>query len=414
MEALGGLFIIFVVARLFGEGAERCGQPAEVGELVAGVLLGLGLVYLAGFGISPHGLWAMDGELIELVAQAGIFFLLLAAGIDMQPRSLMRNGGAGFGIALGGAIVPLVAGVWLAWEFLPPSDSKAVQAGLVGVALAITAIPTTVRVLSELGLLSTRLGQAMVAAAIFDDVIGLILLALLTALIETGALPGLVDCLILVGKAAGFFVVTGLLGAHIYPRISRRLHVLQIASAELAILMAVAMGYGVLAELLGMHWIIGVFMAGLFFEPERVGHKAYNEMKLIVGGVTSGFAGPVFFASIGLAVDLTAAVHAPVFLAALIGLAVAGKLLGSGIPALFAGFSARDAATIGIGMSSRGAVELVIISIAMERGLFAIAGDNPVVAALPSALVLMAIATTLVAPVAMSVMLKGRTRRASS
>lgn len=406
MDALGGLFIIFVIARLFGEGAERCRQPAEVGELVAGVLIGLVAAYLATHGLSPHGLWALEGPLIELVAQAGIFFLLLAAGIDMQPRSLMRNGRAGLGIALGGALVPLAAGIWLGWAFLPDTPERPVQAALVGVALAITAIPTTVRVLSELGLLGTRLGQAMVAAAIFDDVIGLVLLALLTALIETGSLPGLADCLLMVAKAAAFFVVTGLLGAHVYPRISRKLHVLQIASAELAILMAVAMGYGVLAELLGMHWIIGVFMAGLFFEPERVGAKAYNEMKLIIGGLTAGFAGPVFFASIGLAVDLTAVTHAPLFLAALIGLAMAGKMAGCGVPALALGFRPREAVAIGAGMSSRGAVELVVISIAVERGLFASASDDPMVAALPSALILMAIVTTLAAPLAMSLLLR--------
>jgi len=406
MEALGGLFLVFVVARLFGEGAERAGQPAAVGELLAGIVIGLALA----FALPPeaNGFLSADDDAIMMVAQAGIFFLLLAAGIDMKPSAIAAHSKVSFAVAVGGAVVPLIAGTWLAWVFLPETPLKAVQAAFVGVALAITAIPTTVRVLSEMGMLQSRMGETMVAAAIFDDVIGLVLLAVITALIETGSIPGIADFAWMLLKAAAFFVITGLLGVHVYPRISRHLHVLQIASAEFAILMAVALGYGLLAEALGMHWIVGVFMAGLFFEPDRVGPRAYNEMKLIVGGITAGFFGPVFFASIGMAVDLTAVTHAPLFLVALIVVAIAGKLLGAGLPAWMAGLPRRDAAAIGIGMSSRGAVELVVISIAVERGLFALTSDQPLIAAMPSALVLMAIVTTLVAPLALSALLRER------
>lgn len=408
MEALAGLFIVFVFARLVGEGAERFGQPAAVGELLAGIVLGITLVYL---GSAVPLLPALfHTEMIEMVAQAGIFFLLLSAGIDMQPRSIASHSSVSFVVAAGGALVPLGAGTWLAWEFLPPSDMRGVQAGFVGVALAITAIPTTVRVLAELGLLNTRVGQTMVAAAIFDDVIGLMLLAIITALIEGGHMPSIGELTLMLVKAGAFFLITGLIGVHIYPRLSRYMQVLKIASAEFAIVMAVALAYGVLAEVLGMHWIVGVFMAGLFFEPSRVGPRHYNEMRLVVGGITAGFFGPVFFASIGLAVDLTAITHAPVFLVALIALAIAGKLLGAGVPARLAGFSTREASAIGFGMSSRGAVELVVIAIAVESGLFLFGAEDPIVQALPSALVLMAIVTTLVAPLALSALLGSKRR----
>ncbi len=413
MEALGGLFVVFVVARLFGEGAERVGQPAAVGELLAGLLIGLALAFvgaIGGFGAGLPTLVHFDSELIGLVAEAGIFFLLLSAGIDMKPTQIASHSTTSFLVAAGGALVPLVTGTWLAWVFLPDTEMRIVQAAFVGVALAITAIPTTVRVLAEMGLLSTRLGQTMVAAAIFDDVIGLVLLAMITALLATGHVPTLLEIAVMLAKAVAFFVVTGLLGAHVYPRISRKLHVLQIASAEFAILMAVALGYALLAEMLGMHWIIGVFMAGLFFEPDRVGPRPYAEMKILVGGITAGFLGPVFFASIGLAVDLTAVVQAPVFLMALVGVAIAGKLIGAGLPARLAGFTTRDSAAIGMGMSSRGAVELVVISIAVEHGLFLVGATDRVVAAMPSALVLMAIATTLIAPLALSALLRPKGR----
>lgn len=413
MEALGGLFLVFVFARLLGEGAERVGQPAAVGELLAGLLIGLALVFLTSAGRVAADVAAfvyVDSDLIHDVAEAGIFFLLLSAGIDMKPAQIASHSTTSFLVAAGGALVPLVSGAWLAWVFLPDTEMRIVQAAFVGVALAITAIPTTVRVLAEMGLLSTRLGQTMVAAAIFDDVIGLVLLAMITALLATGHVPSVFEVVMMLAKAIAFFVVTGLLGAHVYPRISRKLHVLQIASAEFAILMAVALGYALLAEALGMHWIVGVFMAGLFFEPDRVGPRAYTQMKILMGGITAGFLGPVFFASIGLAVDLTAVVQAPVFLAALIAIAIAGKLVGAGVPARLTGFSTRESAAIGMGMSSRGAVELVVISIAVEHGLFLVGATDRVVAAMPSALVLMAIATTLITPIALGALLRPKGR----
>ena len=174
---------------------------------------------------------------------------------------------------------------------------------------------------------------------------------------------------------------------------------MQAAASEFSALGSVALAYGLLAELLGMHWIMGAFMAGLFFERSRVGPKAYNEIRLVCGTLTRGFLGPLFFAYIGMKVDLSALGGAPLFVLSLIAVAFLGKLLGAGIPARLAGFSSREATAIGVGLSARGAVELVVISIAYESGIFSLAGgEGGEAGQLFSALITMGVVTTIAAP----------------
>jgi Kef-type K+ transport system membrane component KefB len=387
---------VLVVAWLFGMAARRLKQPAAVGEVTAGVVLAV-LATAAG-GQLPwlHGV--LDSAALAMVAEAGIFLIVLLAGIEMRPAEITENSKDAFFVALGGAALPLVAGVVFGYWVLPESPLRDPQALLLGVAMAVTAIPTTVKVLGELKLLHTRVGRIVVSAAIYDDVIGLMLLAGLTAIIETGEVPDLLSIVWLVAKIAVFFAITVALGVHVYPHVRRRLKALQVASIEFSILMVVGLGYAVLAELLGMHWIMGAFMAGLFFEAPRVGALAYNEMRLLLTGVVGGFLGPLFFASIGLRVDLSAVVAVPGLLAAVIAIAFLGKLIGAGLPARLVGLPGREAVAVGAGMSARGAVELVVLSVAYEAGLFLQQDGDPVVAHLFSVLVIMAVVTTLLSP----------------
>jgi Na+:H+ antiporter len=391
MEILFGLLLLLLATRVMGEGAMRLSLPASVGEIGAGALLAV-MIFLLG-GDLPDVERLITSDELEFVAQAGIFFLVLQAGIDMKPRDIARQSRGSFFIALGGAVVPLIAGFLMGYAALPESDLKVAQCFFVGVALSITAIPATVKILEEQGLLGSRLGQTIVAAAIFDDVIGLFLLAVLTSLISDGEISGMTGALTLVGQIGLFFAVTIPLGAHVYPRVAARLKVLQLASAEFSTLMLVALAYGLFAEFLGLHWIMGAFMAGLFFEPERVGVRAYNEMRIVVVGIAGGFLGPIFFATIGLDIDFAALVAAPLLVGALIMIAFVGKLIGAGLPAVVLGFSRREALAIGTGMSARGAVELVVISIAVDAGLFAQGGQTFI-----SALIITAVVTTMVVP----------------
>lgn len=398
MEILAELFLILVVARAFGEGAERLGQPASVGQLIAGMVLAV-----LATSITPTVPVLSDlpsSEALEIVANVGIFLLVLVAGIELEPTEIVQHSGASFAIAVGGMLLPLTGGIALIWAFLPESDLRFVQALIVGTALSISAIPAGVKVLEDFGMLHTVVGRTIVAAAVIDDVFGLILLAVVIAIIESGAMPDLLSLGLLVSKVGIFFAVTVILGVHVYPRVHRGLKAMQIASIDLSALAAVGLAYGWLAEALGMHWIMGALMAGLYFEKSRVGVIAYNEIRLICGAMTNGFFGPLFFVFIGIQVDMIAVLDTPIFLAALFAVAMAGKIAGAAVPGLACGLSRREALSVGVGLSARGAIELVFVGIAYQSGVFAAqAGFNGIVDSLYSNLILVGILTTLAVPV---------------
>ena len=284
------LFIMLVTTRALGEGTERIGLPASVGEVVAGMLLALAVAWLSDW--MPWLGEAANGPELELVATIGIFALILLAGIEIRPAEIASNSRGAFFVAVGGMIIPLLAGAALAWAFIPDSPLKSVQVLLVGVALSITAVPASTRVLMEFGLLYTRLGEIIVAAAVFDDVFGLVLLAVLIGLIGTGDVPSALELGFLLFKVGGFFVVTVILGTHVYPHVSRHTGAMEATALEFSALVAAALAYAVLAEFLGLHWILGAFMAGLYFDQSRVGEACHEEVRKIMTGITAGVFSP--------------------------------------------------------------------------------------------------------------------------
>lgn len=405
MEHALHLLILILATRLFGELFERFRQPASIGEICAGVVLAM----LAAKPLAAPLIGGLPQSLfLEVAAEYGIFLLVLFAGIEVQPREITANSGRSLAVALGGALLPLVSGFALAWLFLPVTPLKFAQALLVGVAMSISAIPVAVKVLEEMNLLHTAVGNTIVSAAIFDDIIGLFLLAVVLSVIETGAGLDLSGVGSLAGKIAMFFLITVSFGRYVMPHLVRAAEGFRIPSPEFSVLLAVAFGFASLAESLGIDFILGAFIAGLFFEPHSVGANAHAQVKQTVQTLTNGLLGPLFFASIGARIDLSAITAIPVFLALLLTVAFLGKLLGGGIPARLTGLSTKEASAVGIGLSGRGAMELIIASIALEAGLFA--DSDPVVSNLFSALVLTAVVTTLMTPIGLRLVLK-RSRR---
>jgi Kef-type K+ transport system membrane component KefB len=396
LELFLPLFAIVVVARLLGEISLRFGQPQLVGEIGAGVLIGLAAPLLAP--IAPSLGAIAQSVPVQLVAEIGIFFLILLVGIEMQPGEMRRASRSSLFVAIGGVAVPLAGGVMLGFAFLPDTPSQGAQALFIGVALSITAVAVAARVLSDFGLLHHPVGRTIIAAAVFDDILGLVLLAVLTAVIATGAVPPLVDLLWLLLKVGIFFGVTIAGSRYLYPWAMRVLGAAESRAAGFTALLVVAFAFAVFAELMGMHFIMGAFVAGLFFEKRLVGAAEYEGIRNGMGVFTYGLLGPVFFAAIGLQLNLSALWHVPGFLAVLIFIAIAGKLVGGGVAARLSGMGLRDSAAVGIGMSGRGAVEIVVASIALQAGLFAQGQESPYVANLFSALVITAIVTTVATP----------------
>lgn len=400
MDLFFVLLVLLVLTRTFGELAVRVGQPSLVGELIAGIVLGAV--------VSWHRDWFPDLASIEgsaifnAITDLGMFFIMLFAGIEMQPHKIMRYSSGAFVTALGGMAVPLVLGIGLGVVMLPENPWRDAQALFLGTALAITAVPATVRILLDLGKLNSRSGQIIVSAAVFDDVMSLLVLAWLTGMIGVGETPGVRESAILGGKVLLFFAVTIGVGRYLYPIFGGMLKRLNRKELEMefSALLVAAFAFAVLAEALDLHFILGAFVAGVFFGRRTINKRIYTTVRSKVSGMTFGFLAPLFFASIGLNLDMSAFTEVPVFLLAFLVLAFLGKFVGAGAAALVFGLSPRESAAVGVGMSARGAVELVIADIALRAGLFNVPGHSePILTHIFSAVVIMAVVTTLVTPI---------------
>jgi Kef-type K+ transport system membrane component KefB len=186
----------------------------------------------------------------------------------------------------------------------------------------------------------------------------------------------------------------------VFPKLGNQVARLHSAELEFSFVVIVGLAYAVLAEQLSMHFLIGAFVAGLFFKRSTIDEEAYDDASDKLSAVTYGFLAPVFFASIGMHLSGRALVEAPLFVVLLMVTATVGKLLGAGLPARLSGMSSRDSLAVGVGMNARGAVELVIADVAFRAGLFdAPDPPPPVVASMYSAIVLTAIATTFATPI---------------
>lgn len=409
MSAVLQLLLILLAARLCGRLATALHQPSSIGEILSGVILALVLAHLS-FEL-PLLTGLQQSEAVETVGEIGIFLLLLFTGVEMEPKEIAGHSREALLVAAGGMLLPLALGIGLGWLLLPPSELKQGQALIIGIGLSISAIPVAAKVFMEMGLLHQPVGEIVIAAAVIDDVLGLLLLAVAAQLITQGDLPDLASLFLLLGAVAVFFAVTVAVGRLLYAPLWRRLLAWRVPGISLTALVALALIFGLFAELLGLHFVLGPFVAGLFFEKHSVGAATYERVKQVIGTVTFGFAGPVFFAWIGLQLDLAALATVPGFLAALLAVAVLGKLIGAGLPALWSGLDARHALAVGIGLGGRGAVELVIASVAQKSGLFLAGnGSHPIVANLFSALVITAVVTTLLVPVGLRLVL-GRSPR---
>ncbi len=398
------LLVLLIVTRAFGELAERLGQPALLGELVSGICLGL-LVHNHN-STFPVLAGLTDNEVFVAITDLGIFFLMLLGGIELNPHKLAKSAGGSFLVAAGGMIIPLALGMAFGWYILPDSEYRLAQALFLGTALSVTAVPVSIKTLMDLGKLESRVGQIIVSAAVIDDTLSLVLLAALTAIINTGSIPDLASLAALSGKVALFFLIAGGVGHFIFPRIGRLLKKCRAEELEFSMLLIAALGYAMLAEALEMHFILGAFMAGLYFRRRTINPKVYASILTKTKGLTAGFLAPIFFASIGLHLDLEALAIIPGTVVLLIVVATFGKVFGAGIAATAAGLSLRQSLAIGAGMNARGAVELVIADIALRAGLFSLPEPAPdVIRYLFSAVVIMAVVTTLMTPPALKLTL---------
>lgn len=367
-EFLFILIIILVSAKVLGEVAERIGQPAVLGELLAGVLVGSSVL----------GLVDPQNEMIHLLAEIGVVILLFEIGLETDLRKLMQVGGASAVVALVGVALPFAGGYAVATA-LGMAQMPAIVAGA---ALTATSVGITARVLSDLGRLQEPESQIVLGAAVIDDVVGLVILGVVAQLMA-GTNVTVAGVAQITAVAFGFILATLLVGRFVVPPLFAL--VARLGGNETVAVMALAFAFLVayLADAAGSALIIGAFTAGLLLEPTPQA-PAIEEGIVRLGY----FFVPIFFVSVGAAVDVRTFLDVDVAVigVALIGVAIVGKFLAGFAPVWFKGRKS----VIGVGMIPRGEVGLIFAQLGLTSGVLAV-GEF-------SALALMVMVTTFIAP----------------
>lgn len=360
-------------------------MPAVMGELLAGVLLGPPILGI----VTPS-------PAIELVAEFGIFFVMFYTGLELDPKELLDHLWSSLFVALGGFILPFGLGYLTCTVF----GGSVYQSLFVGMGVSITAIAVQSVILHSMRINRTNLGHIIIGAAIVDDILALIVLSTLLGLARTGSFQ-LVDVSITFIKVVAFFIVTILLGHFALPKLTRNLHDREGKAFTFAIATALVMAY--LAELAGLHLIIGAFLAGQFLRKEIMNPEIYNAIFDRFYGISYGFLVPIFFASLSFHLHFYAQWPFILFAAALTLMAVVGKVVGCGLGYSVLRRNFNEAAIVGFGMNGRGAVELVVASVIIrlsEKMLGSGAISEPLLTEWQfSALIIMAFVTTMIAPV---------------
>jgi len=380
--------ILLTSAKAFGVLARRLRQPAVVGEIAAGVLLGpTVLVRLAPE--LQQTLFPIADERTVLLAslnQIGVIVFLFMAGAEIDVAGVSRRAGHAIVVAAGGMVLPMLVGAsvgWLVpgllgWEGHHP---RWLFALFIGTALCISALPVIARTLLDLGVYRSDLGMTVMAAAVLNDVAGWILFAfILGSLPSAGSPPSLFDGLVVMGLALALWAAGRPLVHYLLSLVHRRT---RNPSSALAVMMPLVFGGAAASEYFGMHAMFGAFLVG----ATAAGSPHFREQtRGAMQDFVSVLFAPLFFASIGLTADFIADFE-PALVLLVFTIACIGKIVGCGLGARLTGIATREAWAIGFAMNARGAMEIVLAMVAREAGLI---GPSTFVG-----LVVMAVATSM-------------------
>ncbi len=363
------LFLILLAAKLLAELFERLHQPAVAGEIIAGVLIGPGLLNL----VTPS-------ESITTLAEIGVIFLLFNVGLETKPTAILKVGRQAALVAVLGVAVPFGGG----WLLMQLWGGTSIEALFVGTAMVATSVGITARVLSGMGLLDAPTARIILGAAVIDDILGLLVLAVVSSL-AAGSVNYL-EILTTAGLAIGFTIFVALVGAPVVTRIAPRVDRLRSGHGFFILGLILCLGLSVAAVYIGVAAIIGSFLAGMALAEAAEGHPKMHRQ---INGVTE-FLVPFFLVNIGMQLRLDV-FRSPsvIFLCVLVTMvAVATKLFGCGLGAISLGLN--RSAQVGMGMVPRGEVGIIVAQIGL--GLAVIGPE------LFGVVLFMAVATTLIAP----------------
>ncbi len=381
------IVLILLVAWVLGDLFQRVRMPRLLGELMAGLLLGPPLLG-----------WVQPREAMTVLADLGIFFLMFYSGMEMDPHELVEHFWVAMAVAVGGFTVPFALGFGVAYLF----GATIFQSLFIAMGLSVTALAVGARVLQDMEIHHSKVGHIIIAAAIVDDILALVSFSVLAGLAKTGEVD-VRQILVLLAEVAAFFGGTILVGHYILPRFTRRLRDEEAKGFTFALTVALIMGF--LAEMVGLHLIIGAFLAGQFVRKEVVEPELYRRLHDRFFNIIYGFLGPIFFVSLSFHVNLSLSAQDWWFLAAIVAVAVVGKVGGSALPALIMRRYWQEAAVIGLGMNGRGAVELIVAKavLLLSFGLIkeGVIAEPLLTQSQFTILILMAFITTLMTPISL-------------
>lgn len=369
-SVLLSLFLMFAAAKIMAEVFERLKQPAVVGEILAGIVIGPSVLG-----------WVAPSELITILAEVGVIFLLFTVGLETKPQAIFQVGKRAVMVGVLGVVLPFFAGYAIAMWW----DGSFVEAMFIGAALVATSVGITARVLGSMGLLDTQTARIILGAAVIDDILGLIILSLVSSISQQGTISpaGITKT---AAAAIIFTAFVGLVGSKVLTRMAPSIKKLRVSKPFFNIGLILCFGLSVASIYVGVAAIIGAFLAGMALaEATEENHKMHQ----LTSGVTE-FLVPFFLVNIGMQLDLAVFKDMSVVALAVIVtlVAVITKFVGCGLGA--SGMPRREMAQIGIGMVPRGEVGIVVAQIGL--GLGVISGN------FFAAVLFMAVATTLIAP----------------
>jgi len=363
------LFIILASAKVMAEIFERVRQPAVVGEIIAGVIIGPSLLG-----------WVAPGEVINVLAEIGVIFLLFNVGLETKPQAIFSVGVRATIVGVLGVVLPFVAGYFIATAW----GGSFAEAMFIGAALVATSVGITARVLGSMGLLDAPTARIILGAAVIDDILGLIILSLVSAVSQGSvSYAGLAKT---AAAAVLFTAFVALVGSRVINRLAPFIERLRLGKPFFTLGLILCLGLSVASIYVGIAAIIGAFLAGMALAEAT---EENEKMHRLTSGV-SEFLVPFFLVNIGMQLSLTVFRDSSVvvFAVVLTVIAVATKFVGCGLGAW--GLDRREMAQIGIGMVPRGEVGIVVAQIGLGLGVI---GQN-----FFASVLFMAVATTLIAP----------------
>jgi len=393
--------LALIFARLLGYIFDRLKQPAVIGEIIAGIILGgLGLVVFSGQSFSFFNFTfslpqlSYNSEEFKLFAEIGILFMLFISGLQTSLPKLKKMGKPSSFVAIGGIVLPLILGI-AAGMFFGFSQQDSIVIGLI---LVATSVGVTVRTLMDLHVLDSDVGATILGGAVIDDVLGIILLAFVLG----------IDSPIYIGiKIIIFFLIFLYLGLKIMDKILDLGDKIHLPKALLSISLAVFLIFSFFADKSGISGIIGAFVAGLIIGHTLKSRKIIDDVQTIGYGLFI----PLFFVWVGASLwegvsqDLSSFAAIGLLALVIIIVAIVGKIVGCGIGAKLAGMKNKESLQVGVGMIPRMELALIIVSSAISHGLLS---SPKVEHQILAATILLTIATTLIAPLLIKAVFKQR------